>query len=156
MTEDEIKTGLEENERATMQFVCDALNGYGSNIRKYLADFIASLCNVEIERMMSDCIDHDVAQARALFWYAYRYMTGETYQQIGKLSKDAYGKTFTKVGVSTSVNRMHQYIEEQPIWRKRWNIVKHIIKTQNDLMYERPVPITITIPKNVELKIEKE
>lgn len=156
MTEEEIKQNLEENERITMKCVCDTLSAYGGRIRLYLADFIASLCNVEKERMFSSCNDLDVAQARWLFWYAYRYMTGETYEKIGKLSKPIYGKAFTKVGVAASVNKMYTLIEQQPIWRKRWTIVKRIIKLQNEMEFEPQVPITITIPKNVELKIKKE
>ena len=156
MTEEEIKTSLEENERITMECINDALRNYEGRIRTYLAQFVASVCNVDIDKMFSESNCLDVAQARWLFWYAYRYMTGETYEKIGKLSEPIYGKRFTRVGVASSVNKMYELIEQQPIWRKRWTIVKHIIKTQNDLMFERPVPITITIPKNVELKIKKE
>lgn len=156
MTEEEIKHELEQNESIAIQAVCDILMNYEAHIRTYLADFVASICNVEKERMFSSCNDLDVAQARWLFWYAYRYMTGETYEKIGKMSKPIYGKAFTKVGVAASVNKMYTLIEQQPIWRKRWTIVKRIIKMQNELTYEPLTPITITIPKNVELTIKKE
>lgn len=156
MTEEEIKQELEENERVAMQCVCDTLLNYECKIRTYLADFVASLCNVDKDRMFSENNSLDVAQARWLFWYAYRYMTNETYEKIGKLSGELYGKTFTKVGVAASVNKMYNLIEQQPIWRKRWTIIKRIIKLQNDMVFEPQVPITITIPNNVELKIKKE
>lgn len=156
MTEEEIKQELEENERVVMQFVCDTLLNYEGKIRTYLADFVASLCNVDKHRMFSENNSLDVAQARWLFWYAYRYMTNETYEKIGKLSGELYGKTFTKVGVAASVNKMYTLIEQQPIWRKRWTIIKRIIKLQNEMVFEPQVPVTITIPKNVELTIKKE
>ena len=156
MTEEEIKQNLEENERVVMQCVCDTLLNYEGRIRSYLADFVASLCSVDKEKMFSSCNDLDVAQARWLFFYAYRYMTNETYEKIGKLSGELYGKTFTKVGVASSVNKMYALIEQQPIWRKRWTIIKRIIKLQNEMVFEPQVPITITIPNNVELKIKKE
>lgn len=156
MTEEEIKQELEENERMTMKCVCDTLLNYEGNIRTYLADFVASLCNVDRDVMFSESNSLDVAQARWLFWYAYRYMTNETYEKIGKLSGELYGKTFTKVGVAVSVNKMYTLIEQQPIWRKRWTIIKRIIKLQNEMVFEPQVPITITIPKNVELTIKKE
>lgn len=156
MTEEEIKQELEENERITMQCVCDTLLNYEGKIRTYLADFVASLCNVDRDRMFSESNSLDVAQARWLFWYAYRYMTNETYEKIGKLSGELYGKTFTKVGVASSVNKMYTLIEQQPIWRKRWTIIKRIIKLQNEMVFEPQVPITITVPKNVELTIKKE
>jgi chromosomal replication initiation ATPase DnaA len=156
MTEEEIINKLSENERITMQCVCDTLSNYEGKTRTYLADFVASLCNVDRDKMFSESNCLDVAQARWLFWYAYRYMTNETYEKIGKLSGELYGKTFTKVGVAASVNKMYTLIEQQPIWRKRWTIIKRIIKLQNEVVFEPQVPITITIPKNVELTIKKE
>jgi chromosomal replication initiation ATPase DnaA len=155
MTEEEIKNELADNERIAMKCVCDTLLNYEGRVRNYLADFVASLCNVETERMFSDDNHLDVAQARWLFWYAYRYMTNETYEKIGKLSGELYGKAFTKVGVASSVNKMNMMIEQQPIWKKRWTIVKRIIKLQSEMVFEPQIPITISIPKNVELTIKK-
>ena len=157
MTEEEIKQNLEENERITMNCVCDTLSAYGGRIRLYLADFIASLCNVEKEKMFSTCNNLDVAQARWLFWYAYRYMTNETYEKIGKLSGELYGKTFTKVGVAASVNKMYELIENGGIWRKRWLIVKRIIKISNTLIEEQEnQPIKIIIPKDANVELIKQ
>ena len=157
MTEEEIKQNLEENERKTIEYICGALNTYGFSVRLYLADFIASLCNVEKEKMFSTCNNLDVAQARWLFWYAYRYMTNETYEKIGKLSGELYGKTFTKVGVAASVNKMYELIEQQPIWRKRWLIVKRIIKFSNSLIEEdEKQPIRIVVPKNANVELIKQ
>ena len=156
MTEEEVKQELEDNERMMIKCVCDTICNYRININVYLADFVATICNIEKERIFSNTNDHDVAQARALFWYAYRYMTGETYKQIGKISKDVYGKSFSSIGVATGVYKMHQLIEEQPIWRKRWTVLKRIIKMQNTINVEQSVPVTITVPKNVELTVKKE
>lgn len=113
MTEEEVKRNLEENERMTMQSVCDTLRKHEGCTRAYLASFVASLCNVDRERMFSACNDLDVAQARWLFWYAYRYMTNETYEKIGRLSEELYGKVYTKVCVASSVNKMYSLIEQQ-------------------------------------------
>lgn len=157
MTEEEIKQNLEENERITMNCVCDTLSSYGGRIRLYLADFIASLCNVEKEKMFSTCNNLDVAQARWLFWYAYRYMTNETYEKIGKLSGELYGKPFTKVGVAASVNKMYELIENGGIWRKRWLIVKRIIKISNTLIEEQEnQPIKIVVPKEANVELIKQ
>ena len=157
MTEGEIKQNLEENERITMQCVCDTIRVYGSRTRIYLADFVASLCDVEKERMFSACNDLDVAQARWLYFYAYRYMTGETYEKIGKLSQEIYGKTFTKVGVASSVNKMYELIENQPIWRKRWTIIKRVIKAgENVIEDEAKKPIRIIIPQNANVELKRE
>ena len=157
MTEEEIKQELVNNEQRMIECVCNALSNYEIDMRTHLARFVSALCDVEIERMFSDDNHLDVAQARWLFWYAYRYMTGETYEKIGKLSERIYGKSFTKVGVASSVNKMYELIEQQPIWRKRWTIIKRIIKQSESLIEENAQkPIKIIIPKdaNVELKRE--
>ena len=157
MTEEEIKNELADNERIAMKCVCDTLLNYEGRVRNYLADFVASLCNVEKKKMFSENNSLDVAQARWLFWYAYRYMTGETYEKIGRLSYDTYGKTFTKVGVASSVNKMSVMIEQQPIWKKRWTIVKRIIRITNSLIDENTEePIKIIIPKNANVELKRE
>jgi chromosomal replication initiation ATPase DnaA len=157
MTEEEIKNELADNERIAMKCVCDTLLNYEGRVRNYLADFVASLCNVEKDKMFSENNSLDVAQARWLFWYAYRYMTGETYEKIGRLSHDTYGKTFTKVGVASSVNKMSVMIEQQPIWKKRWAIVKRIIRITNSLIDENTEePIKIIIPKNANVELKRE
>ena len=157
MTEGDIVEKLKDNEKQMADNICLVLSEYEGNIRTYLAKFIAALCDVDIERMFSNDNHLDVAQARWLFWYAYRYMTGETYEKIGKLSEPLYGKSFTKVGVAASVNKMYELIEQQPIWRKRWTIIKRVIKqSENFIDDETQKPIRIIIPKdaNVELKRE--
>lgn len=156
MTEEDVKNELAENERITIKCVCDTLRGYGSRIREYLADFVASICNVERDDMFSSCNDLDVAQARWLYFYAYRYMTNDTYEKIGRTPVGANGKTFTKVGVATGINKMYELIEQQPIWRKRWLIIKRIIKESDSSIQELPTPVTIKVPKNVEITIKKE
>lgn len=156
MTEEEIKRSLEDNERITMMSVCDTLRNYEGRVRLYLASFVASVCNVDDERMFSASSDLDVVQARYLFWYAYRYMSNETYDKIGRVSKELGGKVFTGTGVAAGVSKMYSLIEQQPIWRKRWTIIKRIIKEDNNTIVEPPTPITITVPKNVELTVKRE
>jgi hypothetical protein len=73
------------------------------------------------------------------------------------LSGELYGKTFTKVGVAASVNKMYELIEQQPIWRKRWLIVKRIIKFSNSLIEEdEKQPIRIVVPKNANIELIKQ
>lgn len=156
MTEEELNKELEENERLMVQCVCDTIRNGQINVAKYLAEFIASLCLIDRDMMFSRTSEHDAVQARGLFFYAYRYMTGDTYEHIGRISKDVFGTAFTATGVVTRVNSMYELIEQQPIWRKRWTIVKRIIKSQNEMVAEPPIPITIKVPKNVEITIKRE
>ena len=84
-------------------------------------------------------------------------MTNETYEKSGKLSGELYGKTFTKVGVAASVNKMYELIENGGIWRKRWLIVKRIIKISNTLIEEQEnQPIKIIIPKDANVELIKQ
>ena len=46
---------------------------------------------------------------------------------------------------------MNIMIEQQPVWKKRWAIVKRIIKMQSEMVFEPQIPVTIAVPKNVEL-----
>jgi hypothetical protein len=51
---------------------------------------------------------------------------------------------------------MSELIENNPIWSKRWSILKIIIKSQKVGIDESSVPITIKVPKNVTATIKKE
>ena len=158
MTEEEIKQNLEENERTTMNCVCDTLSSYGERIRLYLADFIASLCNVEKEKMFSTCNNLDVAQARWLFWYAYRYMTNENYDSIAR--KTGTKRKFTVGSIGYCISKMSMMVESEPIWVKRWTIIKRVIKAilDNGSLTTDKLPTTITLkvvpPSGVDVKLQ--
>lgn len=156
MTEEQFGKSLSDNERAMLGSLCNAVRDYEGNYVVFLAEFVASLCDVEKEKMFSSCNRLDVAQARWLYWYAYRYLTKETYEKIGIITERIHGKKFTKAGVASSVNKMSCMIDSEPIWRKRWAIVKRILKGHDDMMQEPHVPITITVPRNVVANIKYE
>lgn len=156
MTGEQLKIRLEENERNAIVGICKILADYEGNICDHIADFVSSLCCVTKERMFSYGKNVDVAQARGLFFYAYRYMTNNTYDKIGRMTEEMYGKKFTPEGVKSSVVKMSELIESNPIWSKRWSILKIIIKSQKNGISESSVPITIKVPKNVTATIKKE
>lgn len=156
MTSEQLKNKLKENEDSAVAGICDILSNYEGNICTYLVDFVSSLCGVDKDLMFSDTKSIDVAQARGLFFYAYRYMTCETHKKIGLISESVYGKGFTAEGVSSSIKKMSSLIENEPTWNKRWHILKLIIKSQEDVFKEPPVSITIKVPKNVKATIEHE
>lgn len=156
MTGEQLKSRLEENEKNAILGICKILANYEGNIYDYIADFVSSLCCITKERMFSDSKSIDVAQARGLFFYAYRYMTANTYDKIGRITGETYGKRFTPEGVKSSIVKMSELIESSPIWSKRWSILKIIIKSQKVGIDESHVPITIKVPKNVTATIKKE
>ena len=157
MIEKEIQSDiLTKNENDTIDGICKLLSDYNGNICDYIADFVSSLCNVTKDAMFSDSQMVDVAQARGLFFYTYRYATGDTYSKIANTTKETYGKTFSEAGIKMSVGRMSELIEKKTIWNKRWSILKLIIKSQKDEIKEPPIPIVIKIPKNVIATIKQE
>ena len=95
-----------------------------------LADFVAALCNVPKDKMLSNTHVVYCAHARYLYWYAYRYMTNDSYEnsaaQCGK-----NGHRYTQSAIATGVNKMSTMIENEPLWNKRWVVVKKIIKTES-------------------------
>ena len=156
MTGEQLKSRLEENEKDAILGICKILANYEGNIYDHIADFVSSLCCITKERMFSDSKSIDVAQARGLFFYAYRYMTANTYDKIGRITGETYGRRFTPEGVKSSIVKMSELIESSPIWSKRWSILKIIIKSQKVGIDESCVPITIKVPKNVTATIKKE
>ena len=156
MTGEQLKSRLEENEKNAILGICKILANYEENIYDHIADFVSSLCCITKERMFSDSKSIDVAQARGLFFYAYRYMTANTYDKIGRITGETYGRRFTPEGVKSSIVKMSELIESNPVWSKRWSILKIIIKSQKNDIGESSVPITIKVPKNVTATIKKE
>lgn len=156
MTEEQFNFKLEQNEKDATLGICRILSNYEGNICDHIVDFVSSLCCVTKEQMFSCSKKLDVSQARGLFFCALRYMTGNSYNKISRITGEMYGKKFTPEGVKSSVVKMSELIESNPIWNKRWSILKLIIKSQKDDIKEPPIPIVIKIPKNVIATIKQE
>lgn len=146
---------MSETDKQTLDSICDLLRGYESKIQYWLAYFVSSLCNVEIDKMLTDCNTLSVAQSRWFFWYAYRRMTNETYEKIANVSSQYYGKFFTTATVANGITKMAQMIECEPIWTKRWVIIKRIIKQYRENLIENEEPIKIVVPKNAKVELKR-
>lgn len=146
---------MSEIDKQTLDSICDLLRGYESKIQYWLAYFVSSLCNVEIDKMLTDCNTLSVAQSRWLFWYAYRRMTNETYEKIANVSSQYYGKFFTTATVANGITKMAQMVECEPIWTKRWVIIKRIIKQYRENLIENEEPIKIVVPKNAKVELKR-
>lgn len=132
---------------------CNYLRYHEQDIQKYLANIVASLCDVDAQEMLDN---NDIiynAHARWLFWYAYRYMTNESYDKIAK-STAFNGRPFHLRTIQSGVNKMSMMIESEDIWQKRWAIVKRIIKLRDKKKEEKiDNTIVIQIPKDLRDKI---
>jgi hypothetical protein len=139
--------------------ILTAVRQHEMDIMTYLADTVASLCNIERNDMLRACSEAHLAQPRWLFWYAYRYMTGETLEKVSEMTERCCGHRFTPNGIGQCVNKMSQMISSEPMWTKRWTIIKRIIKLRDtDVKKNSDNTITITVPRelkdiiNIEIK----
>lgn len=133
-SDETIRENIDNINSHNIEQICELLRTQEIPLVKYLADFVASLCNVSKEDMFSSSDKVYNAQARWLFWYAYRIMTNESYEKIAdKTATDTH--RFTPQGITFGVNKMSMMIDKEPMWKKRWTIVKRIIKAyQNNIM----------------------
>lgn len=153
-TDDYVKEKWNELETFHIEEACKHLKLHEEKIQDYLADCVAALCDVKKEEMFSQSDVIFFAHARWLYWYAYRYMTNESYDKIAK--QDFHGgHSFTSRTIQNGANKMFMMIERDPIWKKRWSIVKRIIKLRNS---DTDVKnrIVIQIPKEIKEIVEIE
>ena len=159
-TDEEIKNDVRNIEKDTLVEAFNLLRKYNSSNDEYLAEAVASACDVDIEEMMSDTKHLTNSHARWLYWYAYRYSTNASYYDIAKRGEKY--RLFTESCVGICVSKMAMMIDNEPIWKKRWTIVKHVIKTissvsmtQIPLFQEQTVvKLSVLKPENVDIKVE--
>jgi hypothetical protein len=119
-----------------------------------MVDCVASICDVDKLDMMTNVSNLNTIHSRWLFWYAYRYMTKDSFSHISHITL-RYGKKFTEQSVSSSVNKMGNMIDNDTIWAKRWAIIKRIIKLRDSTLSDenQNAVVIVQYPKNVEIKL---
>ena len=151
MVDDKVVSELKESQDFHIKKAVEHLQLCEKDINKYLSDFVAALCEVPKNSMLSNTHVVYCAHARYLYWYAYRYMTNESYEKIAAMSCES-GHKYTQSAIATGVNKMSTMIEEEPLWNKRWLIVKRIIKLQwQDETIDNT--IVIQVPKDLKGKV---
>lgn len=153
MTDEELKAQWDSIEISNINKACEYLRGYEQEIGNHLARFVASLCDIEVEEMLSNLKSNYCSQARWLYWYALRYMTNETYDKISE--RTIYnGHVFTMRAVAQGIEKMGRMVYDNGIWRKRWTILKRIIKMHNEDNKNNVVKVLITKPRGVQVEVE--
>lgn len=159
-SDEQIKSDWERLENDNIEKACEYLRRYEGDIEDYVAEIVASLCNVDVDKMLSDTSVAYLAQARWLYWYALRYMTNETYDKIAERTMSKTPYRFTPNGIGQSINKMSAMIVNEPIWTKRWIILKRIIKLRDTVVKEKIETETVTMkiiaPKGVKLELKNE
>lgn len=125
-TSTEIIQSIREN---TLDAACKLLASYEGDMREYLAEFTCALCGISVEEMRDkNAKDSLCAQVRWLYWYAYRYMTGDSFASIQQ--KEGNGVVIS--AIAQGVNKMSRLIDGRTIWTRRWNDLKRIINIINN------------------------
>lgn len=150
-----VKQWKEEDDRY-MESIFKQIRARSWRIQENLVNFTASLCGVDAEKMMTDTTDIDYVHAKWLFWYAYKYMTGEPYIAISKMSEE-FGKKYTEQSIAYAVKKMGWLVEQRNVWKERWAVLKRIIslRTGEQVLPDK-VKITVKCPKGVEVIVKHE
>lgn len=143
-------------DNAYIDEVCRLLRLHETNIQEYMVDCVASICDVDKLDMMTNVSNLNTIHSRWLFWYAYRYMTKDSFSHISHITL-RYGKKFTEQSVSSSVIKMGNMIDNDTIWAKRWAIIKRIIKLRDSTLSDenQNAVVIVQYPKNVEIKLKE-
>lgn len=160
-TEDETKKDWNKLDVDNVNKICELVRSYERDIQDYLADLVASLCDLTVSDMMVKDERLHCNHARWLFWYAYRHMTNDTFEHLSQIT-ERYGRKYSFQGINLAVNKMSMLIADNTIWTKRWTILKQLIKTRDrsqefDFNQCPKAPtdkVTITIPQELKSKIE--
>lgn len=152
-SDEEIRKDISKIDKKIADAV-ECLRNYDMDVFEYIADVVASVCNVDVCRMLSDDRTMQIVQARWLYWFAYRYLTNSTYERISEETSCGASKQYTYAGVGIGINKMSAMIAEDPVWRRRWGVVKRVLKLINE-EEEKTFNhiITIQVPKEIKDKI---
>ena len=157
-SDDEIKSDWARIDSENINMACEYLRRHENGVEDYIAHIVASLCNIDVETMLTTNNTSHVAQPRWLYWYAMRYMTNETYEKLAERTTSKCGHKFSPNGIGQSINKMAEMISHESIWNKRWTIIKHIIKLRDSNTIEYAGKDTVTMelvaPKDVKVEIK--
>lgn len=130
----------------------EILQEYDYEPMDMLVGHVSNLCNVSVDDLMSSRDRTYIAQARWLLWYSYRYMTHESYTMIAK----RFHGVFHQRTVAFGIVKMSRLIEADETWRKRWKVIRHIIRTSCPQEEDENVTIVVQVPKGMsgEVKLE--
>ena len=153
------KTNLEKSKEGVYKEISTLLQKHECDTTLMLTASVAALCNVDVEDMMKQGQKMTNAHARWLLYYALRYMKNCTNEYIANIT--AYnGVKHTDMAIRVGVNRMSEMISREPVWRNRWETLKHLIKQVQGEDVTRIAPrkqkVVISVPRDIEVEIKKE
>lgn len=157
-SDETIRTDWTRIDNDNIERACELLRGQEYAVQDYMAEISAALCDVDVKEMLSETSVAYLSQARAFFWYSVRYMNSETYDKIAERTLKHGGFNFTPNGIGQAINKMARLIEKEPIWKKRWIMMKRVIKIRETVGCNTSDESTVIVrvPKGVKVEIENE
>jgi hypothetical protein len=122
-------------------------------ITALLTDKVSEICGISPDDIMVDTHAAHISHARWLFWYAYRYVTNESYLKMSETLKTPH-KKFVGRAIQQGVTKMSMMIECEPVWHKRWESIKQVIKQKYGEDENVDNTITICVPLHLKEKIK--
>ena len=115
--------------------------------QEYLLYCLCAECGVSREEIaQKNKSKFHIIHYRWLFWYAYRYMTNESFLKIAEISR-RFGHAYDHRSIRHGVDSIGTMIAREPHWARRWEALKHIIMLRNTIVENLfPQKITIQIP----------
>ena len=132
-SDNDIAQDLKDIDQQTVDVVCDLLRQYSTKTSMYLANMVASVCDVDVDEMLTD---------------------------TKHLRKTGTKRKFTVGSIGYCISKMSMMVESEPIWVKRWTIIKRVIKAilDNGSLTTEKLPTTITLkvvpPRGVDVKLQ--
>ena len=148
----ELKDDLVSKEECWNEELKSHLQIHNNNVIESLRDCVAWICDIPVEEMEKSTSIY-ASQTRWLFWYAYRYVTNESYLKMSETLKTPR-KKFVGRAIQQGVTKMSMMIECEPVWRKRWDYIKQVIKQKYGEDENVDNTITICVPLHLKEKIK--
>lgn len=151
--DDDVLKSWQTIDDITINGVCELLNKYNYSLLDNLIRFVSAVCNLDPIDMLSISDKIYVSQSRWLLWYAYRYMTHESYEKVAERTC-VEGHVFNTRSVAAGIEKMAHIIETEEVWQKRWLVIKKIIKLWRSNDNDDSKEIIVTIPNYMDVKVK--
>lgn len=114
-----------------------------------LVELVSEACGISAEEIFARGNNLQCVHARWFYWYALRYITGESYEAISK-SPLPNSHKYAGACVGFGIKRIGEMMAQEPLWHKRWAMLKQAIKENipNAEIIEDNT-IVISIPKGM-------
>lgn len=150
-SEQEIKKMWKDSDDEFIEKLSALLSSHTYSTFDILARCVAEVCDVKEKDIFSSA---HLPQAKSLFWFAYKKISGATYAQMSKIAKKHGSPHHWRI-LSRYINLATSMVTEDEEWARRWRIINTIIKygkekeNKKEQYVEKEYTLTIKVPQNL-------